>query len=323
LKVLPVLEELYLNDNDFTGQVSSSLKDFVKLTIFDGSRNKFSGKIPDFLIALPSMTILDLSSNQFSGLFPHGNDTTLKYLDLHSNLIEGALPLSLGHHPELAYLDLSSNRLEGELPHTFKMLKQLQFLFLSHNPNLKAGPLPDWIPQLPVLESVSFKDTARIGTLPEWLGSLTLRLLDLELNSLNGTIPINMGDMSSLEYLFLNRNDLEGEVPATLVGNLSQLVLLNLDHNRLTGQIPDEICHHDMEVLITDCATSDTQPEPLVECACCTKCCLSSAETCNTRDWGARYSEAWGGYYERYNIVEDGDIFTLEASGSTKKDNDD
>ncbi|CAB9520390.1 STYKc [Seminavis robusta] len=312
IRSLYVLEELYLDDNALTGHLSDSLTDLSQLAIFTAAKNKLSGKVPDYLLQLPSMAVLDLHANSFSQGFPHGNATTLKYLDLHANNIEGVLPRSIGSKPELVYLDVSQNAFTGGLPDEIGRLRSLQYLFLSDNPGLKPAAIPKFIWELPVLESLSLRNTARTGMLPDWLVELDqLRLLDLEHNDLNGTLPETMFNMSSLEYLFLNRNRFGGTIPETW-GNLTEIELLNLDHNELSGQMPDSVCALDMEVLVTDCGTSDAQPEPAIECACCTKCCLASASNCNARDWSKRFGNDWGGkFYERYNIVEDGDVFEI------------
>ena len=56
-------------------------------------------------------------------------------------------------------------------------------------------------------------------------------------NQLIGTLPNSLGNLSSLQSLYLPLNQLTGSVPSTL-GSLSQLQTLDLDHNQLTGNIP-------------------------------------------------------------------------------------
>lgn len=315
LNVLTVLEELYLNDNSLTGRIGGAFAELSQLAILDASNNKLTGKVPDYLLQLSSMAIINLHTNALNGQFPHGNATNLKYLDLHNNELDSVLPHSIGQHPNLAYLDLSKNKLEGILVDEFRKLSSLQYLFLANNPSLDPAPIPEWILQLPILKSLSLKNTARNGPLPDWLGELKqLHLLHLENNFLNGTIPSSLASAEALKFLFLNRNGLVGDVPATL-SNLTELNLLNLDHNALTGAVPPAMCDLDMDVLVADCDTSGNQPEPQIECTCCTKCCLATADSCNTRDWDKRYSDTWGGYYERFNIVEDGDVFEIIGDG--------
>ena len=64
--------------------------------------------------------------------------------------------------------------------------------------------------------------------------------LDLSQNGLSGSIPAEIGDLVSLQDLWLFGNELTGEIPAEL-GNLSNLEDLLLFDNQLSGEIPAEI----------------------------------------------------------------------------------
>ena len=79
------------------------------------------------------------------------------------------------------------------------------------------------------------------GTIPSELGSLSsLQNLWLSGNQLTGEIPAELGNLSNLQELKLSDNQLTGEIPAEL-GNLSNLQLLWLHVNQLTGEIPPEL----------------------------------------------------------------------------------
>ena len=79
------------------------------------------------------------------------------------------------------------------------------------------------------------------GTIPSELGDLSsLTDLNLSANMLTGEIPAELGDLSSLTLLYLYGNMLTGEIPAEL-GDLSSLTLLWLSDNMLTGEIPAEL----------------------------------------------------------------------------------
>ena len=79
------------------------------------------------------------------------------------------------------------------------------------------------------------------GMLPAELGKLSsLRGLDLQRNSLTGAIPSELGSLSQLQWLDLSGNSLSGPIPSEL-GNLSKLEWLDLTGNSLTGAIPSEL----------------------------------------------------------------------------------
>ena len=81
------------------------------------------------------------------------------------------------------------------------------------------------------------------GTIPPELGDLSsLRVLELAFNYLTGTIPPELRHLSDLDRLSLLGNDLTGIIPPEL-GDLSNLHFLRLHLNHLTGTIPPELGH--------------------------------------------------------------------------------
>ena len=79
------------------------------------------------------------------------------------------------------------------------------------------------------------------GTIPVELGNLTsLESLHLHSNQLSGTIPVELGNLTSLEVLWLAANQLSGTIPVEL-GNLTSLSWLWLGDNQLSGTIPAEL----------------------------------------------------------------------------------
>ncbi|KAL7588866.1 probable inactive receptor kinase At5g58300 [Lactuca sativa] len=93
------------------------------------------------------------------------------------------------------------------------------------------------------------------------LGKLdSLQILSLRSNRLNGTLPSDLLSLSSLHYLFLQRNNFSGDIPATFppriivldlsfnsfagnipagIQNLTELTGLNLQNNSISGPIPN------------------------------------------------------------------------------------
>ena len=80
------------------------------------------------------------------------------------------------------------------------------------------------------------------GTIPKELGQLmSLDWLNISENELTGNIPKELGQLTSLTYLGLKRNKLSGSIPKEL-GQLTSLnTRLDLSENELTGAIPKEL----------------------------------------------------------------------------------
>lgn len=79
------------------------------------------------------------------------------------------------------------------------------------------------------------------GSLPNEIGLLTsIRFLSLPVNNLQGGIPLSIGGLVNLETLWLAQNNLSGEIPKE-IKNLINLKTLWLHNNNITGAIPSEI----------------------------------------------------------------------------------
>ena len=62
----------------------------------------------------------------------------------------------------------------------------------------------------------------------------------LQNNSLSGSIPSELGNLTELTTLRLYNNSLTGSIPSEL-GNLTELTTLYLDNNTLSGSIPTQL----------------------------------------------------------------------------------
>jgi len=86
-------------------------------------------------------------------------------------------------------------------------------------------------------------DLGLSGNIPPEIGNLeSMEFLWLEDNQLTGPIPSGIGNLEHLKYLILQYNQISGSIPSE-IGNLSNLEILKLDNNQLTGFIPDSICN--------------------------------------------------------------------------------
>ena len=92
-----------------------------------------------------------------------------------------------------------------------------------------------------VVKRLRLRSNNLTGTIPTELGQLSsLTQLWLSENQLSGSIPAELGNLTSLTWLWLSKNQLSGTIPTEL-GQLSSLTQLWLDDNRLTGSIPAEL----------------------------------------------------------------------------------
>ena len=116
----------------------------------------------------------------------------------------------------------------------------------THNTNWKtAAPLGQWGGVTTAaggrVTGLDLSENALSGSLPPELGSLSsLAELNLGGNALTGPVPAWLAGLSDLEVLSLWDNELSGRIPAAL-GSLARLRWLSLSRNELSGPIPPEL----------------------------------------------------------------------------------
>ena len=65
-------------------------------------------------------------------------------------------------------------------------------------------------------------------------------LLNLGDNQLSGSIPLEIGILSNLQFLILSANNLSGSIPEKIQGCI-KLLNLNFSKNKIKGSVPTEI----------------------------------------------------------------------------------
>ncbi|KAH6784350.1 Leucine-rich repeat protein kinase family protein [Perilla frutescens var. hirtella] len=134
------LQFLDFSNNLISGELPGLVGNLRNLRVLNLSDNALAGNLPPNLPALQNLTAVSLKNNYFSGSIP-GGFSSVEFLDLSSNLINGSLPPDFGGS-NLAYLNISFNRLSGEIPTEFAArIPSNATIDLSSN-NL-TGAVPD------------------------------------------------------------------------------------------------------------------------------------------------------------------------------------
>ena len=116
-------------------------------------------------------------------------------------------------------------------------------VYLGLPSNFLNGTLPaSLFDDLPYLTNLYLNGNALTGTIPSALWSLSLGDVSLASNSLLGSIPNRITNMTSLVYFNMESNSLTGTIPAA-IDNLSNLKNgFYVQNNFLSGLVPSGIC---------------------------------------------------------------------------------
>ncbi len=143
-------------------------------------------------------------------------------------------------------LVLQGNNLSGTLPPEIGDLTAMEVIFIGNN-NI-SGTIPEEVSGMVNLTAFSASGNSLTGVVPEGLLSLPeIQSIALYGNSLSA-LPGNIGPADNLELLFLEFNQLEGEIPNS-INSLTSLTSLRLNDNGLIDGIPDLSGLPDLEFL--------------------------------------------------------------------------
>uniref|UniRef100_F6HRA3 Leucine-rich repeat-containing N-terminal plant-type domain-containing protein n=1 Tax=Vitis vinifera TaxID=29760 RepID=F6HRA3_VITVI len=254
------LINLYLSNNMLSLTTSSNSNCILpKIESIDLSNNKISG-VWSWNMGKDTLWYLNLSYNSISGfeMLPWKN---VGILDLHSNLLQGALPtppnstfffsvfhnkLSGGISPlickvsSIRVLDLSSNNLSGMLPHCLgNFSKDLSVLNLRRN--RFHGTIPQSFLKGNVIRNLDFNDNRLEGLVPRSLIICRkLEVLNLGNNKINDTFPHWLGTLPELQVLVLRSNSFHGHIGCSkLKSPFMSLRIIDLAHNDFEGDLPE------------------------------------------------------------------------------------
>lgn len=192
------LTTIYLYNNELEGSIPEEIGNLTNLGTLQLYNNKLSGSI-EMLGKLSALTTVYLQDNQLDGSIDFDwSATKISRLRLQNNRLKGNIPVSLLNLTTSTELNLSGNQLTGELPAkvSWDINEKLKEFYLQNN-------------QLS-------------GTLPAWLGNMSLSNLNLENNNFTGSIPVIYGTginnfKTTGAKLILNGNRLSGEIPQSIL----------------------------------------------------------------------------------------------------------
>ncbi|KAL2967046.1 hypothetical protein AAZX31_16G152500 [Glycine max] len=262
-KIMNYLEDLVISSNRLQGEIPASLGNICTLQRLYLKKNNLSGEISSLIKKfswcnktgmLPNLSNLDLSFNRLTGEIPKsiGLLYELESLHLEENYLEGDIIEShLTNLTKLEELDLTGNLLSLKFGNTWVPSFQLYVLGLA---SCKLGPsFPSWIQTQSHLQFLDISDAGIDDFVPDWFW-----------NKLQSIYAMNMS-YNNLK-VFLNSNQLEGEIPTFLSqvsildlsenkisdlnaffcgkGATANMLILDLSSNQIMGKLPDCWEHH-------------------------------------------------------------------------------
>ncbi|CAA2965513.1 Serine threonine kinase [Olea europaea subsp. europaea] len=242
------LQELSLSNNKFSGSIPGEIGRIRKLQILYLASNDLSGTIPHELGNLDNLKELSMGANFLNGSIPANifNIASLQFIEIQACNLSDVIPQEIGSLYHLEHLHLNNNNLNGNLDtNLIANSSKLTTIFLGSN-NF-TGPIPNFLKNLSMIEIVDLTENNFISESSElnFINSLSncgyLATFGFDNNPLNGILPLSIGNLStSLPYLFGYNCDLRGSIPNE-IGNLTSLITLSLFGNELTGSIPTSV----------------------------------------------------------------------------------
>nr|XP_048337087.1 receptor-like protein 7 [Ziziphus jujuba var. spinosa] len=227
----------FISNNNLTGPIDLLFCN-INFTVFDASNNHLGGTIPQYLNNLDGdLTVLNLRRNNFLGNIPQVCRTLdrLMTLDLSQNQLYGNIRWSLIKCKDLQVQNLGNNQISDTFPPWLQNLQQLHILILCSN-----------------------KFHGLICCAHDFVGFMTLKILDLSHNGFFGNLPSdyfrNWTSMTLSANTSKNPFELEqglyedsvsiinkGQERELVKVTLTLFISIDLSNNKFDGEIPTSL----------------------------------------------------------------------------------
>ncbi|KAJ8747232.1 hypothetical protein K2173_019377 [Erythroxylum novogranatense] len=259
---------LNLEAQGLVGSLTPSIGNITYLSVINLRDNAFGGEIPEQIGRLRNLKSLNLSRNSFIGKIPYnlskcreltevdartippwiGNFSSLQFLKLAENNLQGSIPSELGKLSRLVFLHLYGNQLSGMIPLSLYNLSSMYHFSIAQN-QLHGWLPPDIGITLPKLTIFAAGVNNFTGAVPESLANASgLLAVDFAQNGLTGPVPRNLARLVNIKRLNFDDNHLgNGELGdldflSSLV-NCTWLQVLGLAGNHFAGELPSFIAN--------------------------------------------------------------------------------
>jgi len=244
------LTQLNLADNALSGSIPDTIGNLISLTNLVLSNNEFSGSIPNSIGELSVLHTLLVDSNSFSGSIPNGL-CNIENLVISNNQFCDSQPFCIDSPEKMGYQDCNCSNDENKINGYCYSIIDLTVLsdFISNADSDSININLD-------IDSSNIVDPLELG-IQKWQAG---RLIYLDCHwgtdkcNLSGTLPINIGNLDSLEYFDVQKNNITGSIPETLA-DLTILKYLNISDNQLYGKFPNNFCSENSnsnEIVLTN-----------------------------------------------------------------------
>ncbi|PIM98363.1 hypothetical protein CDL12_29159 [Handroanthus impetiginosus] len=218
------------------------------LMMLDLAENQLEGEIPNWIWEVGNgfLRFCNLSNNQFTRLQEPYDSRSLHFLDVHSNLLSGQIPLP---PPSAVFIDLNNN-FSSSLPENIgDFLRPARFFSVATNgiigtipfSNNLSGDIPSTFPVGCALETLALGLNVLQGKVPRSLERCTeIEIINLSNNDLNDCFPCWLKNLSKIRVLVLSFNKFRGNISCLRQNssNWPNLQIINIASKNFHGVLP-------------------------------------------------------------------------------------